>query len=350
MVSGRLIAWIAAFAGPGCWGALAAEVTISQSQLEHLEIRLEEVRAASDEAVALLPGTVIPPTNSRIAVPSPFAGTVISVDVLPGETVKKGRELMTIASREFVESLSQLRQAEANLAAAAAVASRYRTLADKNIAAPTRATETEAQRDGLKAVVEQHRRLVSLGNIRMNEDGTYTLVAQQDGRVVEASVTAGSHVEAMAAAAVIDTTDELWVEAQLPAALLGKVRAGDSIHLNDDVIGKVLSVVHSIDPKTRSARLIGQIPASSGFAVGQMVTLSVHRAAPSASFDVPSQAVVYLAGKPKVFLRTNNGFTAVPVTLRGKTLHGATIEGEIVAGQKVAVSGLAQLENMMGAE
>ena len=105
------------------WGvapglAQAAEIAISQTQLDRLEIKLQDVQPATDEAIALLPGTVIPPMNSRIAVPAPFSGTVVSVDVLPGETVEMGRALMTIASRELVETMSQLRQAEANLGAA----------------------------------------------------------------------------------------------------------------------------------------------------------------------------------------------------------------------------------------
>jgi cobalt-zinc-cadmium efflux system membrane fusion protein len=329
---------------------LAAEIAISQAQIEGLKIELQEVRPATDEAIALLPGTIIPPMNSRIAVPAPFSGTVVTVDVLPGETVEKGQPLMTIASRELVETLSQLRQAEANLDAAAAVAERYRTLADKNIASPTRAAETEAQREALRAVVDEHRRLVSLGNIKTNADGSYVLVAQSAGRVVEANVSPGQSIEAMAPAVLVDTSDELWVEAQLPASLIGKVRPGDSIRLGEGATGKVLSVGHSIDAKTRSAQLIGSIPASSGLVVGQMVMLSIHREAALGGFDVPAQSVVWLAGTPSVFVRTENGFVVLPVSLKSKTLIGATVEGDLRAGQKVAVTGLAQLENMISGE
>ena len=334
----------------GLGSASGAEIAVTQAQIDRLEIRLEEVRPATEEAIALLPGTVIPPMNSRIAVPAPFAGTVVSVNVLPGQTVEPGRTLMTIASRELVETLSQLRQAEANLAAAKAVAERYKGLAEKNIASPTRAAETEAQRAGLQAVVEEHRRLVSLGNIKANPDGSYALIAQSAGRVVEANVAPGASIVAMAPAVVIDNSDELWVEAQLPASLIGKVRAGDTIRLENGATGKVLSVSHSIDPKTRSALLTGTIPAHSGFVPGQMVTLSIHREAALSGLDVPAEAVVWLQGSPSVFVRTESGFKVLPIALKGKTLHGATIEGPLNAGQKVAVSGLAQLENMIGGE
>lgn len=346
-----LVALLALLAGGVAPTAAAAtEIAVSQAQIDGLQIKLHEVRPATDEAIALLPGTIIPPMNSRIAVPAPFSGTVVSVDVLPGEAVEKGQALMTIASRELLETLSQLRQAEANLDAASAVADRYRTLADKSIASPTRAAETEAQREALRAVVDEHKRLVSLGNIKTNADGSYTLVAQKAGRIVEANVEPGATIAAMSPAVIVDTSDELWVEAQLPASLMGKVRPGDSIRPNRGGIGKVLSVGHSLDPKTRSTTLIGTIPASAGYVAGQMVTLSIHREAAVGGFDVPARSVVWLAGNPSVFVRTKTGFEVLPVTLKGKTLHGATIEGALAPGQQVAVSGLAQLENMISGE
>ena len=349
MSLGRVGAAIVVLMG-GFTPVAAGEIAITDTQIEGLQIKLQEVRPAADEAIALLPGTIIPPMNSRIAVPAPFSGTVVKVDVLPGEIVAKGRELMTIASRELLETLSQLRQAEANLDAAKAVADRYRTLADKSIASPTRAAETEAQREALRAVVEEHKRLITMGNITTNADGSYTLVAQKAGRIVEANVEPGDNIAAMTPAVVLDTSDELWVEAQLPASLIGKVRPGDTIRLGDGIAGKVISVGHSLDPKTRSATLTGSIPASAGFVVGQMVTLSIHREATAAGFDVPAQSVVWLSGQPSVFVRTSSGFKALRVTLKGKTLHGATIEGPLAPGQMVATSGLAQLENMAGAE
>ena len=108
----------------------------------------------------------------------------------------------------------------------------------------------------------------------------------------------------MAPAVVLDTSDELWVEAQLPAFLIGKARPGDIIHLSDGATGKVLSVGHTLDPKTRSAKLVGTIPVSAGLALGQMVTLSIHRKAAVSGFDVPAQ-VGCLAGRYTERLRAH---------------------------------------------
>ena len=50
-----------------------------------------------------------------------------------------------------------------------------------------------------------------------------TGLAPRAGRIVEASVGPGASIDAMAPAVVLDTGDELWVEAQLPALATASV-------------------------------------------------------------------------------------------------------------------------------
>ncbi len=334
---------------------ITEDVVATQSQIQHLGIELQDITVAKKEAVALLPATVVPSMNGRTAVAAPFSGTVVSVSVLPGERVTKGQALLTVASRELLEAKSKLLQAEADLEANQAVAKRYRSLADKKIAAENRAVEAEAQVSHARAMVEAQKHILSLGNIKIDDDGNYTLVATNAGRVVECHFEPGASITAMAPAVVLDTNDTLWVEAQLPATLVGKVRPSDTIEVfssgaTNSAIGKVLSVGHALDPMTRSAKLIGELPPDSGFVSGQLVTISVLRTAKLGGLNVPAKSVVYITGEPNVFVRTKVGFSLQPVTLRGKSTRSATIEGNIKPGQKVATSGLALLENMISKE
>lgn len=334
----------------GATSAGATEVTASREQIERYAIQLAEVRMASEEALVLLPAVVVPPSNSRIAVTAPFGGTARSVNVLPGAVVKRGDVLVTIVSRELVEITSQLRQAEAELDASNAVAERYRKLADQQIAAPTRAAETAAQARRLRAVVEEHKRLLAIGGTRVDADGTYVLTAPADGRVVESDLAPGAQIASMAAVLKIDTASVMWVEAQLPAFLVGKVRPGDGIRIGAGATGKVLAVSHAIDPATRSAKLVAELPADAGVVAGQMVTISVVRRAETGVLEVPARALSFLDGKPTVFRRTDAGFVAQPVTLRGRSLETASVTGQLAPGEQVATSGLAVLENMLAPE
>ena len=130
-----------------------------------MEIRIAQVKPTGEQTVALLPGTVVPAINGRVAVAAPFAGTVVQVHVMAGQLVKKGDAIATLSSRELLDALSAKAQAEAEIQMADAVARRKRMLADKNIQSPMMAEEAEAQVAKLQAVIEQHKRTLSIGGI-----------------------------------------------------------------------------------------------------------------------------------------------------------------------------------------
>ena len=327
--------------------AFPQTVALQNRQLEALQIRVERVETALSEAVVLLPATVVPPLNSRVAVSAPFAGTVLHVNVLVGQHVEEGTPLVTIASREMLEAVARLRQSEVELQAAEIIAQRHRELADRRVGSLTKAEETQTEVNKLRVVTEQHRRIASLGNLKVNADGSYTLSASKAGHVVETRATPGGSLDAMAAAVLIDTSNELWIQAQLPASFVDRISEGDEITIANGIVGRVISVGSSLDPVTRSASLLARLPQGSGLVSGQMVTVTVSRPAAKGALSVPSRSITRIGGKPTVFLRVGEGFAATPVSIRGKTADTATIEGEINAGQEVAVSGIVQLEKML---
>lgn len=337
--------------GPAIVSAVQAkDVSVTADQVQKLEIEVAEVQTALIEAVALLPGTVVPALNARRVASAPFGGTVLQVHVLPGQRVKKGEILATLASRELLEALSQLKQSEADLQTAVAIAQRKRMLADKSIQSPFLAEEAESQVAKIRAVIEQHRRTVALGSITIGEGGQYTIPSPTDGRIVEATAVPGDKIEAMGSAVTIDASDELWIEAQVPVELIGRVRPGDNVQVIDGPLGKVVSIGGSLDRMTRSAILLAAVPAKSGLLPGQMVTVTISKPTETGNLSVPPAAVARVDNQTGVFVRNDTGFKLVPVTLRGQSPLGATISGDVEIGQKVATSGLPQLEKMLTEE
>lgn len=330
--------------------AVSQTVALTAQQREALQLRLEKVQPASMEAVALLPGTVTPPLNSRVAVSAPFAGTVLQVEVLAGQHVSPGMPLVTIASKDMLEATGRLKQLEVELANAELNARRQRALAEKQAGSEMKAQETEAEAAKLRAATAQYRRITSLGNIKINPDGTYSLVAPKAGHVVETRATAGSMLEAMAAAVIVDTSDDIWVQAQLPASLVGRIAPGDKISITPAIEGSVIAAGSDLDPVTRSTLLTARVPESSGLVPGQMVTLTISRPSQKAAVSVPAQSITYIEGKPVVFAWTGSGFAVTPVSVLGKTAEIATVEGSLTPGQEVAATGIVQLEKMLAGE
>ncbi|MEZ5857098.1 MAG: efflux RND transporter periplasmic adaptor subunit [Hyphomicrobiaceae bacterium] len=327
----------------------AKDLAVTASQIAGLGIELAQVRKAQSETVALLPATVIPAARARIGIPTPFAGTLVQLHVLPGQTIEAGSPVATIASRELLEAEGQLSQAEAELQAAIAIAKRKRTLADKNIWSPSMAEEAEAQVDKVRAVVAQHRAAVSIGGIERLGHGRYSVRSPVNGKVAETMIRIGEPIATMAAAATVDTTQELWLEAQVPAVLARRIKVGDEVAIENGPRSKVISIGHTLDKLTRSVRLIAALPPNSEFLPGQMVTITVSRAAGTGMLDVPARSVAWIDGSHAVFARTEAGFAVKPVEVRGKSRASATVVGELAPGETVAASGLPQLEAILKA-
>jgi cobalt-zinc-cadmium efflux system membrane fusion protein len=330
--------------------AAGADIPLTSPQIRELEIETSNAKPAYVEPVAFLPAVVVPPLGGRIAVAAPYAGTVIATTVLPGQFVQKGEPLATIASRDLIEAQSRVKQAEAELQAAEAVARRNRTLVNQHIGNPTRAEEAEAHVEKIRAMVSETKRLVGLSNIAVNSDASYSIMAPSAGRVVETRVVPGGSLEAMAAAVILDTTDELWIKAQVPAGLIAKIRPGDRVQVTDGPAGTVLSVGGSLDPITRSAILFAALQRSPKLVAGQMVTVAVQQPAENGSLEVPSTAVVWMNGRTVVFVKVSNGFAPREVQVRGRTADSATVQGNLKPDEKVAFTGLAQLEKLASGE
>ncbi len=258
--------------------------------------------------------------------------------------------LATIASKDMLEATGRLKQLEVELATAELNAKRHRALAEKQAASAVKAEEAEAEAGKLRAAAEQYRRITSLGNIRINADGSYSLAAPKAGHVVETRAAPGAMLEAMAAAVIIDTSDEIWVQAQLPASLVGRIAEGDKVAITPGIEGSVISVGSDLDPVTRSTLLFARVPDSSGLVPGQMVTLTISRSSQKAALNLPSQSITYAGGKPVVFKWTGSGFAVTPVSVLGRTTEIATVAGSLTPGQEVAATGIVQLEKMMAGE
>jgi len=330
--------------------ASADTVAVTKAQVKGMEIQLETVRDAATETVALLPGTVVPAIDARRIATAPFEGTVVQLHVLPGQKVARGAPLVTISSRELLQSMSELAQSEAELQVASAIARRKRILVTKKFQSAVVAEEAEAQVAKIQAVIDQHKRMASLHGISVKPNGEYTIPAPTDGRIDDTPAMPGKKLESMDPAVIMDSSEALWIEVQVPADLVDRIHVGDSVRVIDGPRGKVVSIGGSLDRMTRSAVMYASISGESRLMPGQMVTLTIEHDAVTGALSVPASAVARVANQTTVFKRTPNGFKLVPVTLHGKSAESATISGDLDASNQVASSGLPQLEQMLAGD
>ncbi|MCF6200090.1 MAG: efflux RND transporter periplasmic adaptor subunit [Hyphomicrobiaceae bacterium] len=327
--------------------AEASFIDLTPEQIDRLEINIADIDIAKTESVALLPGKVVPSRTGRLIVSAPFAGTVQSIMVLPGQFVKKGTPLATISSRDLIKSTARLKRAQAELVLAKVKFRKQMWLVTKKIHSKVMADIARAEMGVQRVIVKEYQDMLAIDSIIRHNNGTYTLRAPKSGRIAAATIMLGEQVAAMGAAVTIDTVKDLWIEAQLPASLISSVKIGDEVQVVGAPPGKVIAVGGVIDPMTRSATLLARLPARSDLLAGQMITVTLKRKTAPGGLKVPSSALTYIDGAPVVFVKNNKGFKLVKIMVRGQSMDEVTVAGNLSSSQKVATTGLAYLEKMI---
>ncbi|WP_374571519.1 efflux RND transporter periplasmic adaptor subunit [Phenylobacterium sp.] len=341
-----LAASVLALALPFAAAAAPASVQVTAAQARNMGLRTTAAAPAAEAALATLPGVATPPLNGRVIVSAPFAGTVVQVDVLEGQPVKAGQRLATVFSQDALRVSSELISAQAEARAANAAAKRTRTLAEEGIIAGARAEEAEARAAQARAMAAENSRLLASAGGSTGRAGEYALRAPIAGHVSQLNLQPGGGVEAMAPAIVIDRDEKLWVEARLPAALIGKVKVGAGVEVGG-VRGKVVAAGTAIDPRTRSAMLRAELPAGTGLAPGRAVSVTVMGQAPAGAVSLPRASLTRIEGRDAVFVRAADGYRPQYVTVHGVSATHAVVSG-LSAGTMVASAGVSQLKAAAG--
>jgi cobalt-zinc-cadmium efflux system membrane fusion protein len=328
--------------------ALAAPISLTDDQRKNFGIE-EQVLTRTDEVpLTVLSAMIMPVASGRVSVAVPFAGSVLQVHVIEGQEVEKGQPLATLFSRSFLSEQSVLRHAQAEYAAAKADASRLRTLSAEGIVAGAKVDEAEARLAQAKAKLDEQKHLIQATKPTEGDGGNYLLTAPIRGRVSQVTATVGAGMDAMTSAFVIDQTDKLWVEAQLPTDLSTRVKPGLSVDV-EGRRGRVVAVGSAVDPKSRALLLRAEIAGDIRLLPGTAARMTINVKAESGTFSVPQTAVTKLSGQDVIFIDTDRGaFDAVPVKIVGKGPQTISITGDLTEGRKIAVSGISELKSLAG--
>lgn len=326
--------------------AAPSAIRLTAAQERSMGLRATPVVTATQTPLATLPATATPPLNGRVVASAPFAGVVVRVDVLEGQTVKAGQRLAVLFSQDALRVGSELAQARAEAGAADAAARRARTLAQEGIIAGARAEEAQARAAQGRALANEKGRLLASAGGSTGRPGEYALRAPISGRVSQVNLQPGGGLEAMAPAVVIDRDDRLWVEARLPAALIGKVAVGAPVEV-EGRRGRVIAAGSAIDPRTRSAVLRAELPPGSALVPGRATSITVMGPALPGGVSIPRSSLVRLDGRDSVFVKTLDGYRTQPVVVQGLSSTLAVVTG-LKPGSLVASAGVSQLKAAAG--
>ena len=330
----------------------------------HIAMTAEQVEAAGIRVAAVGPGTLV----TRAAVPGVLAasqdrqarvtarlgGIVAEVRTALGQEVGKGDVLAVLESREVADAKGEFLAATRSAALAETTLARETRLWRQRISAEQEFLQARTAAEEARIKVDLGRaRLAALG---LSEAEVASLARQpaamlrrlelrapMAGRVTARNAVLGASVAAEAEVFAVADLSVLWVELTIPPRDLPMARQGQTVFITGEgdarTEGKIVFLSPVLDPETRSARAVAEIPNTEGtWRAGGFVTAHLSTAEQQVDVLVPRDAVQEVEGKKVVFVRNEEGFELREVETGREDTNGYEIIFGLDQGTEIAVA------------
>jgi cobalt-zinc-cadmium efflux system membrane fusion protein len=330
----------------------------------HIEMTAEQVEAAGIRVAAAgsgvlvsraaVPGVLSASQDRQARVTARLGGIVAEVRKTLGEEVAKGEVLAVLESREVADAKGEFLAATRVAALAETTLAREARLWRQRISAEQEFLQA-------RAAAEDARIKVDLGRARLAAfglpDAEVAALARQPaatlrrlelrapiaGRVTARNAVLGASVASDAEVFSVADLSTLWVEMTIPPRDVPMARQGQTVLITGEgdarAEGKVVFLSPVLDPETRSARAVAEIPNGDGaWRAGGFVTAHLTTAEQPVDVFVPRDAVQEVEGRKVVFVRNKEGFERRDVEVGREDANGYEVIFGLDAGTEIAVA------------
>lgn len=276
-----------------------------------------------------LPATIDGDPQGTQVVSAAIGGRIVSLTRNLGQPIGRGETLAVIESREAAQLNAEVEAAQARAALARTNLRREQRLFDDRVSAEQDLIAARTAAREANIALRLARQQVSAAGGGGGSLNRIAIRAPIGGQVIARSVTLGQTVTADAELFRVANLSTVSLTLSLSAADAGRVRPGATVEVSApgrQATARVTFVSPVLDQTTRLVPVIATIDNRAGqWRVGENVQAAILLGGNQggAAISVPSTAVQTIGDKPVVFVRTSDGFRAVPVTL-GQT-HGASV-------------------------
>ena len=323
-------------------GKKADTVKLSADQIRTAGIEIVHPTVGGNGGAIELPATVEGSPQGTQIVSAAIAGRVVALNRNLGEAVRRGETLAVIESREAASLKGEVEAARARLALAQSNYAREQRLYAERvspeqdlIAARTAATEASIA----LRLARQQLAATGGGGGSLNRVG---IVAPISGQVIGRNAMLGQTVAADAELFRVANLSTVSLSLSLSPTDASRVRPGAAIAVTAPgrtAQARVTFVSPALDPQTRLVPVVATIDNRAGeWRVGESVTAAIQLAGNGdTSIRVPLTAIQTIDGKSVVFVRTEDGFRATPVTL-GAQSGDTIVEVSALTGREQVAS------------
>ena len=298
--------------------------------------------------------TVVNSPDSAASVTTPWAGTLASWALIPGQSASAGTILATFNSPSILPLQNTWIDAVSALEGANFELRKDESLYNEGVISKQRLTKTRllkqqavfAERTARSHLTQGGFDTAKLEALRKQGSGLgeFYLVAQEDGVLSQRMYNVGSYVEAGQIIATLNAGTRRWVSAQAPARATEALQIGHQLSIANS--GETLTLRQKdlvIDSSNQTIKLLAEFDADTTFTTGQVLSLVLPPV--DRGVIIPDRAVVHTGGETIIYVRTVAGIEARSLELQSIGSDYMASEG-IAVGEEIAIQGTAVLKGI----
>ncbi len=290
--------------------------TLTEAQMKSIGIELGVIEDKQLTASLKTNGVLKVPNQNKASVNSMYSGVIRSLLVQPGNTVKKGQVIATVANPEFVQVQSDYLNVSAKIGLAELEVTRQKELNEGNAGALKNLQSAETELKTLrtaKSTYEQQIRLMGInpGNLSNGKlISVLSITTPISGVVSDVKVQMGSYIDVSTAVAEIVDNSQLHLDLFVYEKDLPKLKNNQLIHFTltnnpgKEYDAQIFSLGSSFEGESKAVSVHARVQGEkTGLIDGMNITavISLEKATAPA---VPSDAVVTIAGLDYIFMLT----------------------------------------------
>jgi len=291
--------------------------TLTEQQMKSIGVELGSIEEKQLTASLKTNGTLKVPNQNKASVNSIYSGVIKSLLVQPGNIVKKGQTIATIANPEFIQAQSQYLSVNAKISMAELEVTRQKELNAGNAGAlkNLQAAETELRTlRTVRSALQQQIQLMGINPARLSNGKLISVLAITspiNGVVSNVIVKMGSYVDVSTTVAEIVDNSQLHLDLFVYEKDLPKLKNNQLIHFTltnnpgKEYDARIYSLGSSFEGESKAVTVHAKVQGDkTGLIDGMTITavISLENATVPA---VPTDAIVTIAGQDYIFMVTN---------------------------------------------
>lgn len=291
-------------------------VSLNKEQIKTIGLQYGPIEKKDLSTTVKVNGILNVPNQNKATITSLFPGTIRSLNIQPGNMVRKGQVLAVIVNPELVQLQQQYLSVNTKLNLAGLEYERQKTLVEGNAGARKYLQQAETELKNLQAekagLEKQLSTLgispakISMGNIISSLPVTSPI----DGTVSKVNAQIGTFVDASAAIAEVVNNSQLHLDLFIYEKDLPKVKDGQTIHFTltnnpgKEYDATIYSIGTSFEDESKAIVAHAMVKGDKAGLIDGMNVTAVISIGTALSDAIPDEAIVSNLGKDYIFIYT----------------------------------------------